>query len=407
MAPGARAMRLARARRLIVATHRREGPGEGIRPGPRGARLLLFVVLLVLLVRFRRVRRRVSGRGGVGFVSFRRLLRRGLDRLWSLWSLERRRVLRGALRAAQPAPGTSRARRRGRQGRCRRRRGGEGAEAGVGRARLLLLLLLLFLLPGGIRGGLRRSRVRRDVGGATSRDGRARRLGLDVRPRVRRDVGVVRACDSFGGQPGRRVAAERRSSSSSSSSSSSEWTLATAALGAAIAGSVPASSPHFRVSLVALDAMLASSESTRPEDGAAMSAPLLALATSAAVDDASGGSSHQNGDVLARLFARAALECPRDDVALLAATRALEAARDAIYAGGGVSPAGGGGGSRRRRDRVPRRRRRQSGGSQRRRRRCRRRFHRRRRRGAARGVRGARRRRGDAGARENSGESVG
>ena len=90
----------------------------------------------------------------------------------------------------------------------------------------------------------------------------------------------------------------------------SEWTLATAALGAAIAGSVPASSPHFRVSLVALDAMLASSESTRPEDGAAMSAPLLALATSAAVDDASGGSSHQNGDVLARLFARAALECP-------------------------------------------------------------------------------------------------
>ena len=113
----------------------------------------------------------------------------------------------------------------------------------------------------------------------------------------------------------------------------SEWTLATAALGAAIAGSVPASSPHFRVSLVALDAMLASSESTRPEDGAAMSAPLLALATSAAVDDASGGSSHQNGDVLARLFARAALECPRDDVALLAATRALEAARDAIDAG--------------------------------------------------------------------------
>ena len=70
-----------------------------------------------------------------------------------------------------------------------------------------------------------------------------------------------------------------------------------------------------------------------------MSAPLLALATSAAVDDSSGGSSHQNGDVLARLFARAALECPRDDVALLAATRALEAARDAIYAGGGVSPA--------------------------------------------------------------------
>ena len=124
----------------------------------------------------------------------------------------------------------------------------------------------------------------------------------------------------------------------------SEWLLATAALGAAIAGSVPASSPHFRASLVALDALLASSDkSTRPEDGAAMSAPLLALAVDISREDDDkvdhGSSHHQNGDVLARLFARAALECPRDDVALLAATRALEAARDAIDAGGGVSPA--------------------------------------------------------------------
>ena len=124
----------------------------------------------------------------------------------------------------------------------------------------------------------------------------------------------------------------------------SEWTLATAALGAAIAGSVPASSPHFRASLVALDALLASSDkSTRPEDGAAMSAPLLALAVDISREDDDkvdhGSSHHQNGDVLARLFARAALECPRDDVTLLAATRALEAARDAIDAGGGVSPA--------------------------------------------------------------------
>jgi hypothetical protein len=124
----------------------------------------------------------------------------------------------------------------------------------------------------------------------------------------------------------------------------SEWTLATAALGAAIAGSVPASSPHFRAALVALDALLASSDkSTRPEDGAAMSAPLLALAVDISREDDDkvdhGSSHHQNGDVLARLFARAALECPRDDVTLLAATRALEAARDAIDAGGGVSPA--------------------------------------------------------------------